>query len=91
MTIGKEIIESTKEMIGRLLMQYVREIDKAYMKSETTALKVTIPVTFKPTENGEVGIKVGIRMIPERIKDDIQGQMAEGQGSLLDKKEDSEK
>lgn len=39
MTIGKEIIESTRDMIGRLLMQYVREIDKAYMQIEEEELR----------------------------------------------------
>lgn len=83
MTIGQEILEAATRLIGSLLLKHKDEIDKAYLKTENS-LKVDVPITFKPAENGEIKVSVGIGFVTDRVKDEISGQMKEGQMDMFD-------
>jgi hypothetical protein len=90
MTIGKEILEAATRLAGSLLLKHKDEIDKAYLKAEN-ALKIDLGVTFKPAENGEVKVAVGIGFVTDRVKDDISGQMKEGQMDMFEEAEQKKK
>jgi hypothetical protein len=87
-TIDTKTIEETAELVKGALLTYRTELDAAYLKSEN-ALKVNLPVTFKPSQkqNGAWDIEVGINFATSQIKDKFNRTYLPGQEGLFKGKE----
>ena len=81
MIIGKDILESGNRLIGKLLLKHMDEIDKAYLKSDD-AFSVGMKLKFKPVGDS-IEFTASIEFIAEKVKDDVKGQLREGQEDMF--------
>jgi hypothetical protein len=89
-TIDTKTIEEAAELVKGALLTYRTELDTAYLKSEN-ALKVNLPVTFKPSQKqtGAWDIEVGINFVTSQIKDKFNRTYLPGQEELFNKEKDN--
>lgn len=86
-SIGPDMIEASGNLLRGLLKKHMPAIDKAYLKSPDT-FSVGLKLKYKPVDNGEIKIGAYIEFVTDKIKDDVSGQMKEGQMTLFrDKRE----
>lgn len=88
-SIGPDMIEASGNLLRGLLKKHMHDIDKAYLKSPDT-FSVGLKLKYKPVDNGEIKIGAYIEFITDKIKDDISGQMKEGQMNLFRDKNETE-
>jgi len=81
MMIGKDILEAGNRLLGSLLKKHMAEIDEAYLKSDDL-FTVNLKLKFKPSGDG-IEFQAAIDFIAEKVKDDVKGQMREGQEDLF--------
>lgn len=88
LTIDTKTIEETAELVKGALLTYRTELDAAYLKSDG-ALKVNLPVSFKPSQkqSGAWDIEVGISFVTSQIKDKFNRTYLPGQEGLFKGKE----
>ena len=84
-SIGPDIIQYSTNLIGSLLKKHMQSIDKAYLKAPDS-FAVSLKIKYKPLESGEIDTKAYIEFITDKVKDDVSGQMREGQEDLFSQK-----
>jgi hypothetical protein len=66
--INKKVLKEGLDTIENLLADYANEIEEAYSKADGK-LTVNLPLSFTPSEGGQIEVKADINFVLSRIKD----------------------
>ena len=81
MTIGPKTIEEIGSMTERLVKDYQREIETAYLEAEG-GLAIGFQLKIDPAEYGGIDLEMGINFVAKRIKDKTSSSINEKQMEL---------
>lgn len=83
--IGEKTIGFLQETISGLIRAHAEAIDEAYIKSAGDKLNISIGATIAPGRGESLKVKVGISFVTDRVKEEMEADIDEAQGSLFKK------
>jgi len=81
-TIGMETIRLMGSQVEALLLDYMTEIDKAYLVMGDDPLSVGMTIKVSPSSGG-VKVETAMNFVTGRIKDKISGSITEKQLNMF--------
>ena len=79
--IGPKTIQKAKDDLGHIIDMYKKAIAETFLKDDP--LKISLKLSFRGDDNGNVDVSTDIDFVTDRIKDGIKSRVNEDQGELF--------
>lgn len=83
--VGEKTIGFLQETISGLIRAHAEAIDEAYLRADGDKLSISIGATIAPGKGEQLKVKVAISFVTDRVKEEMEADIDEAQGSLFQK------